>query len=87
MSAICLCGAMPKYEQYREAWHLLKTPLLPKSTANGATGGSHFSQNQGEAGHPESEPEEVPVGPAAARMQAAMNSFRNYLEKGGRIPR
>jgi hypothetical protein len=24
MSAICLCSAMPKYEEYREAWHLLQ---------------------------------------------------------------
>jgi hypothetical protein len=22
--AICLCSTMPKYEQYREAWHLLR---------------------------------------------------------------
>ena len=31
-----------------------------------------------------SEPEEVPAGPAVARMQGAMNYFRNYLEKSGR---
>jgi len=30
-----------------------------------------------------SEPEETPVGPGLARMQGAMNYFRNYLEKGG----
>jgi hypothetical protein len=24
MGAICLCSTMPKYEQYREAWQLLK---------------------------------------------------------------
>jgi hypothetical protein len=36
---------------------------------------------------PMSEPEETPMGPGMARMQAAMNSFRNYLEKGGRAPR
>lgn len=38
-----------------------------------------FSQNAGEAGHPAR-----PMGPALARMQAAMNSFRSYLEKGSR---
>jgi len=34
-----------------------------------------------------SEPEEMPMGPAVARMQGAMNYFRNYLEKGGRALR
>jgi hypothetical protein len=89
MGAICLCSTMPKYEQYREAWHLLKIPLLPKNGRSGAgceeeegTGSeeSHFSENQGEVGHPV-----TPVGPGVARMQAAMNSFRSYLEKGGRV--
>jgi len=94
MGAICLCSTMPKYEQYREAWHLLKSPLLAKSARNAAPLGceetseepvseeSHFSQNQGEMGHPR-----TPMGPAAARMQTAMNSFRSYLEKGGRVAR
>lgn len=31
-----------------------------------------------------SEAEEVPAGAAVARMQDAMNYFRNYLVKGGR---
>lgn len=31
-----------------------------------------------------SKPEKIPAGPAVARMQGAMNSFRSYLEKGGR---
>ena len=33
MSAITLCSTMPKYEKYREAWGLLKSPLLPKERA------------------------------------------------------
>jgi hypothetical protein len=93
MGAICLCSTMPKYEQYREAWHLLKSPLLPKNGRSGAPSGceeaeeteseeSHFSENQGEVGHPE-----APIGPGMARMQAAMDSFRSYLEKGGRVGR
>jgi PD-(D/E)XK nuclease superfamily protein len=109
MGAICLCSTMPKYEQYREAWHLLKIPLLAKPARNAAPLGceetseeagseeSHFSQNQGDAspqntktarsgdpgvGHPE-----TPIGPGMARMQAAMNSFRSYLEKGARVVR
>jgi PD-(D/E)XK endonuclease len=91
--SICLCSSEPKYEEYREAWHLLRTPLLAKAARNGApeaSGGeeSHFSQNQGEMGHPPmSEPEETAMGPGLGRIQGAMNSFRHYLEKGGRAPR
>jgi hypothetical protein len=74
--SLCTTGSEAKYEEYREAWHLLRK-------ASGCEE-SHFSQNQGEAGHPpKSEPGETPIGPGVARMQAAMNSFRNYLEKGG----
>jgi hypothetical protein len=68
MSAICLCSTMPKYEKYREAWDLLRE----------ASGGEE------PADETVSEPEEGPVGPAMTRMQGAFNSFRNYLEKGGR---
>jgi hypothetical protein len=76
MSAITLCSTMPKYERYREAWDLLREasgceedPLKPESGLNGA---------------PIDEFEERPMGPGMARMQMAMNYFRNYLEKGGR---
>ena len=75
--ALALCSPMPKWEQYREAWHLLRE-------ASGIEE-SHFSQNQGDVGHPAGvEPDDAPMGPAVARMQGAMNFFRNYLEKGGR---
>jgi hypothetical protein len=68
MSAICLCSTMPKYEQYREAWHLLRK----------ASGCEEASED------PVIEAEQSPMGPAVQRMQGAMNFFRNYLEKGGR---
>ena len=68
MSAICLCSTMPKYEQYREAWQLLRE----------ASGCEELGEET------VSEPVETAAGPAFVRMQAAMNSFRNYLEKGGR---
>jgi hypothetical protein len=71
MSAICLCSTMPKYEQYREAWNLLRTPLLAKAAEEEDT---------------VSEPVEIPMGPGLARMQGAFNYFRSYLEKGGRTP-
>jgi hypothetical protein len=78
LGSICLCSAMPKYERYREAWELLKEASVD----------SHFSEQRGEVGHPKDERGSEDLGasrgPAFARMQAAMNSFRGYLEKGGR---
>ena len=70
-------GTWAKFEKYREAWDLLRE----------ATGceEADFSQGQGDA--PVSETRERAAGPAVARMQTAMNAFRNYLEKGGRAPR
>lgn len=61
MGAISLCSTMPKYGEYREAWHLLRE----------AAGEPHFSQNQGEMGHPAVNEREIPAGPAVARMQTA----------------
>jgi len=67
-SAISLCSTMPKYEQYREAWNLLRE----------ASGCEDLSEED------ESKAEESSAGPAVARMLGAFSSFRNYLEKGGR---
>jgi hypothetical protein len=69
VGAICLCSTMPKYEQYREAWHLLKTKTLGDDEA---------------VEEAVSEAEETPMGPGVARMRGAFNSFRSYLEMGGR---
>jgi hypothetical protein len=66
--SLCTVGTWAKFEQYRERWDLLRE-------ATGCEEGS-FSQDQGDA-------TVRAVGPAVARMQTAMNSFRNYLEKGG----
>jgi hypothetical protein len=80
MGAICLCSTMPKYEQYREAWNLLrKASGCGESSEEAVSAEFDFSRNQGEV-HPE-----PLVGPAVARMSGAMNFFRNYLEKGGRV--
>lgn len=75
--SVCLCttGSEAKYEEYREAWHLLRE-------ASGSEE-SHFSQNQ----PPGSEPEETAMSPGLARMHTAMNSFRNHMEKSGRARR
>ena len=71
MGAITLCSTMPKYEQYREAWNLLREASAIGETAEEAV----------------SEPDETPMGPGLARMQGAMNYFQNYLQKGGRVTR
>jgi hypothetical protein len=60
-----------RYEQYREAWHLLREASACEE--------SHFSQSQEEVEQPQ-----IPAGPTVARMQGSMSFFRNYLEKGGR---
>jgi hypothetical protein len=75
--SLCTVGTWAKFEEYREAWNLLRE----------ATGceESQVSRDVGEAGQAVSEQQdERPMGPGMARMQTAMNSFRNYLEKGGR---
>src|SRR5260370_4458762 len=74
--SLCTVGTWAKFEQYREAWDLLRK----------ATGceESHFSENQGEAGHPEvRDPEERPMGPGMARIPTATNFFLDSLEHGG----
>jgi hypothetical protein len=62
---------MPKYEAYREAWDLLREATGCEEAAELAV----------------SDREEAPIGSGLARMQAAMNFFRNHMEKGGRAPR
>jgi hypothetical protein len=69
--SLLLCGPRAKYEQYREAWNLLR-----EASAIGEI-----------AEEPVSEPDETPMGPGLARMQGAMNYFQNYLQKGGRVTR
>ncbi len=74
MSAITLCSTMPKYEKYREAWELLREASGGEESPLRATAGLN--------GPPEFE--NAPNGPAFARMQTAVKSFRGYLDKGGR---
>jgi hypothetical protein len=71
--AICLCttSSEAKYEEYREAWHLLRK-------ASGMGGAREEAV---------SEPEETAMSPGLARMQSAMNSFRNHIERSGRARR
>jgi hypothetical protein len=85
--SLCTDDGEAKYEQYREAWHLLKEasglveetedPLLATSARSGAPSNSLDCDEQGQ----------TPMGPGVARMQQAFNFFRHYLEKGGRVPR
>lgn len=77
LGALSLCSTMPKYERYREAWELLRE----------ASGGDDapLSEQRGEVGLAQvDESGNAPRGRAFERMQTAMNSYRSYLEKGGR---
>jgi hypothetical protein len=68
LGAISLCSTMPKYEQYREAWQLLREASGCEESSDEAVRGL----------------EERLMGRAVQRMQGALNFFRDSLEKGGR---
>jgi hypothetical protein len=87
MLSLCMVGTWAKFEKYRGAWNLLKSPLLAELARNGApeaAGCEESDVSQNQDAPPVSEPEETPMGPGFARMQGALNFFRNCLEKGGR---
>jgi hypothetical protein len=73
LGSVCLCttSSEAKYEEYREAWHLLREASKSEEASEGAV----------------SEPEGTAMSPGLARMQTAMNSFRNHMEKSGRVRR
>jgi hypothetical protein len=74
----------------------VEIPLLAKAARCATPGRENRASWEAREGAPDSseaeemtkeavsEPQESPMGPAVARMQGAMNFFRNYLEKGGR---
>ncbi|MEP6643099.1 MAG: group I intron-associated PD-(D/E)XK endonuclease [Acidobacteriaceae bacterium] len=74
--SLCTTGGEAKYEDYREAWHLLR-----KASGCGEAAEESVSEPE------EALADKATMGPGMARMQAAMDSFRNYLEKSGRAPR
>ena len=63
--SLCTSEREGRYEEYREAWHLLR-----KATECGEA-----------EDEPAGEPEEAAMGPAMRRMQASMNFLRNHFEK------
>ncbi len=72
--SLCTEGGEAKYEEYREAWHLLREASgcgeersLPTSAGNEAN----------------EKVDQLPMGPGVARMQAAFSRFRQYLDKKG----
>ena len=53
LGAISLCSTVPKYEQYREAWQLLrKGSGIDESPEEAVSDESHFFRKPGEVGHP-----------------------------------
>ena len=79
LKSISLCttgvGSEAKYEQYREAWSLLRKASEIGEAEGGVEGVS--------------EPEPARVAPTSAmgRMQAAGNYFKRYLERSNVVPR
>lgn len=78
LKSISLCtsgpGAEMKYEQYREAWGLLRKACEISESESGA----------GEVVAPETAA--APPSSAVGRMEAAANTFRRYMERGNVIP-
>jgi hypothetical protein len=72
--SLCTVGGEAKYEEYREAWGLLR-----KASETGETGSSAEQVSTGEATglHPTS---------AMGRMEAAGNFFRRHMERSNLIP-
>jgi len=69
---LCSNSGEANFEEYREAWHLLREAVaMDEETA------AHLEESAAEG-------EEVPAGPAVQRMRNAFDFFRRELEKGGR---
>jgi PD-(D/E)XK nuclease superfamily protein len=67
--SLCTVGAEAKYEQYREAWSLLRKA-------------SKIGEDEGSVGPATAaEPEAPPPSSAVGRMQTAANYFRRYMER------
>jgi hypothetical protein len=71
---LCSKSGEANFEEYREAWHLLREAAgMEEETA---------------AAHPEeraAEPEEVPTGPGVQRVQNAFDFFRRQLGRAGGV--
>ena len=91
LKSISLCTREGRYEEYREAWHLLREAagnaessddsLLATPGRDGAPRDSGTACDEGVG-----EPAAMPMGPGVARMQNAFNFFRRQLERGGVVP-
>jgi hypothetical protein len=76
-----------KYEQYREAWHLLRQAAAVEDEKESA--GGSIESEAGETSlisEPTTQPANFPTG-ALGRMEAAGNFFKRYLERGSAGPR
>ena len=62
-------GAEAKYEHYREAWSLLRKASEIEDSA--------VAESLGDR-----EARESPMGPGMTRMQAALDQFRRFMERG-----
>ena len=73
--SLCTVGGEAKYEQYREAWHLLR-----KATEIG-----ELQQEATASAEPEAPA--FPPSSGFGRLQASMNYFKRYMERNNAAPR
>jgi PD-(D/E)XK endonuclease len=81
--SVGLCSKSPtaKYEKYREAWHLLREASEISSEASGEGESCAQDSAAGESGGGQPHP-----AGALGRMEAAMNYFKQRLERGSVDP-
>lgn len=87
--SLCTEGSEGKYEEYREAWRLLReasgcgeSPTdEPVKTDEPVSGDAAVN-----VAKPAAQAEAMPMGPAIVRMQNAFNFFRRGLGAGAAVP-
>jgi len=87
--SLCSNSKRNENEKYREAWHLLREAAEPEEDAQGAGDSAEIESSGGgsESESAASEPGTRALpGTGLARMEAAVNYFRRYLEGRGIRP-
>ena len=80
---LCSESNHARYEEYREAWHLLREASEGSSEAAGGSEAVEGESCAEDSAGAEAGGEQSPPASAAGRMEAAMNYFKQRLEGGG----
>jgi hypothetical protein len=75
-----------KYEKYREAWHLLREASEVSAEGSGDSEVAEGESRAEDSAGAESAGDQRPPASTLGRMEAAMNYFKQRLERGGVDP-